>query len=43
MIELSWILTLTPQLQGPISAVCIILENSVMYHHIVTTVKLSKD
>ena len=41
MIEVSWIIMQIPQLQDPISVYFSILENSVMYHYIVTTMKLS--
>ena len=42
MVEVSWILTLILQLQEPIDVYFSILENSVMYYHIVTTIKLEK-
>ena len=43
MVEVSCIITLIPHSQDPIDVYCSILENSVMYHHIVTTVILSKE
>ena len=43
MVEASWILTLRTQLQELVAVYFNILENSVIYHHIVTTTKLSKE
>ena len=42
MVEVSWIVTLISQFKEPIAVYFSILENSVMYHHIVMTMKLSK-
>ena len=42
IVELSWIIMLIPQSQEPMAVYCSILENSVIYHHIVTTMNLSK-
>ena len=42
MVGVIWILNLIPHSQEPIAVYCSILENSVMYHNITKTMKLSK-